>query len=323
MKCLCRKGENDGNDSEKASSSNNNPSHKIPFFSHLHISSSKIFALQAVLIWAFLCLPGNIATLYMYHNLPPVPQESGSPSNVTGSTAAVLPPGNESRLDLSEERNSLKLHRRFAETFCRRMSSACQVQPEKTAVCETVVLDSIEKKVNNASLSDLLLKTSQPPSKWISRALEEVGASVRDSLRQIYPESCFPQQQPLNQSDLECYEKRDVYSPLAKAFYYWVEGVGVVIAGTLGVFGNILTILTLRKMRTNKNFNNLLIGLSVFDTFLIVVVMIEQIIMVFLDSEPLWYRYLYPKVFHPLRGIVQTSVIYVLMAVSTERFKVI
>ena len=74
--------------------------------------------------------------------------------------------------------------------------------------------------------------------------------------------------------------------------------------------------------KENRNFHRLLAGLAVVDTLLILDIMLEMsVIGVFLDSEPDWYKLAYPYIFHPGRGILQTAAIFMVTAVSTERYR--
>ena len=37
----------------------------------------------------------------------------------------------------------------------------------------------------------------------------------------------------------------------------------------------------------------------------------------------MWYKLLYPKVIHPLKGVVRSASIYMVVAVAAERFKAV
>jgi hypothetical protein len=64
--------------------------------------------------------------------------------------------------------------------------------------------------------------------------------------------------------------------------------------------GNLLTIVTLSLVKSNKNFNKLLIGLAVTDSLLILELILEMsIIGVFVKPEPLWFKLIYPFIVHP------------------------
>ncbi len=56
-----------------------------------------------------------------------------------------------------------------------------------------------------------------------------------------------------------------------------------------------------------------------FVFFLLIIFLLQS----FLGYEPTWFRLLYPHFLHPLRGFVQTSAIYMVVAVSAERFRAI
>jgi len=57
------------------------------------------------------------------------------------------------------------------------------------------------------------------------------------------------------------------------------------------------------QIKSNKNFNKLLIGLAVVDSILIFELMIEMsIIGAFVKPEPLWFTIIYPYIVHPGKG---------------------
>ena len=58
------------------------------------------------------------------------------------------------------------------------------------------------------------------------------------------------------------------------------------------------------------------------DTVLIIILVLEMsIVGVFMKAEPYWYVVSYPYVVHPGRGIIQTAAIFMVVAVSTERYR--
>ena len=66
----------------------------------------------------------------------------------------------------------------------------------------------------------------------------------------------------------------------------------------------------------------LLVGLAIIDSILIVDLIIEvSIVGVFMQTEPKWYIITYPFIFHPFRGIIQTTAIFMVVAVTTERYR--
>ena len=90
----------------------------------------------------------------------------------------------------------------------------------------------------------------------------------------------------------------------------------------LGIAGNILAILVLSKDTSNISFNRLLISLAVVDILLIVDMVVQKsIIGNFVKEEPLWYKLSYPFVWHPVKGMIQSAAIFMVVAVSAERYR--
>ena len=59
-----------------------------------------------------------------------------------------------------------------------------------------------------------------------------------------------------------CHELKSVYKNYVSAAHFWIEGVGIFGLGMFGLAGNILTIVTLSLVKSNKNFNKLLVRLN-------------------------------------------------------------
>ena len=68
-------------------------------------------------------------------------------------------------------------------------------------------------------------------------------------------------------------------------------------------------------------------SLSVADLALVVVMVVDKCIayhyMTYNTVEPLWFRLSYPYFWHPIKGIFLCSTIYMVVAVSAERFRAI
>ena len=126
-------------------------------------------------------------------------------------------------------------------------------------------------------------------------------------------------------SPLSCYERQEEWRSVHELSHFWVEGVAITAVGVFGICGNLLTILVLSQMDSNRSFNKLLVALSVVDTLLIVQTVGDTAILgVFSTGRlPAWYCALYPMLFHPLKGIIQTMTIYMVVAVSAERYKTV
>ena len=56
---------------------------------------------------------------------------------------------------------------------------------------------------------------------------------------------------------------------------YWMEGVLLTITGTIGLFGNVLSIVILSKPDMYNAFNNLLIALSTTDSIFILLAIMD------------------------------------------------
>ena len=65
----------------------------------------------------------------------------------------------------------------------------------------------------------------------------------------------------------ECYENFTIYYPLYNNAKFWIEGVLLILVGTLGLFGNFLTLAVLSQSK-KSTFNQLLIALSICDRYL-------------------------------------------------------
>ncbi|TRY77431.1 hypothetical protein TCAL_07428 [Tigriopus californicus] len=121
-----------------------------------------------------------------------------------------------------------------------------------------------------------------------------------------------------------CGEKMMDYQYLITGSHFWIKGIALTILGSCGLLGNIITIFVLSKLQTSKNFNKLLITLATCDSLLIIYFIMEKsIVETFSYEEPLWYRVAYPYILHPLRGIIETATVYMVVAISADRFRAI
>jgi len=126
----------------------------------------------------------------------------------------------------------------------------------------------------------------------------------------------------LSLQGLQCHELRKDWQSIVSMSQFIIQGISVTIIGIFGFAGNILSVIVLLQCRDNRNFHLLLVGLAVIDTLLIVDLIIEvSIVGVFMQKEPKWYIITYPYIFHPIRGIIQTAAIFMVVAVTTERYR--
>ena len=59
--------------------------------------------------------------------------------------------------------------------------------------------------------------------------------------------------------DTTCFESIKDYENFREGTKYWIEGVGILVVGSVGLLGNLLAILVFRRSRGNKGFHKLLI----------------------------------------------------------------
>ena len=62
--------------------------------------------------------------------------------------------------------------------------------------------------------------------------------------------------------DYVCYESLEEYGPIILNIHYWMNGIGTIVIGSIGIIGNIITILVLQRIDTNVMFNRLLLTLG-------------------------------------------------------------
>ena len=67
--------------------------------------------------------------------------------------------------------------------------------------------------------------------------------------------------------------------------------------------------------------------LAITDCLLIIDSFVQKSIIPYFTGElpsiPLWYKVTYPYFWHPFKGIIVTTTIYMIVAVSAERFRAV
>ena len=76
------------------------------------------------------------------------------------------------------------------------------------------------------------------------------------------------EEQSVKNVTYECYENFTIYYPLYNNAKFWIEGVLLILVGTLGLFGNLLTLAVLSQSK-KSTFNQLLIALSICDRYIL------------------------------------------------------
>ena len=93
---------------------------------------------------------------------------------------------------------------------------------------------------------------------------------------------------------------------------------------TVSVFVNFYSKFKWNWWETSHDFD---CRLSIFDCMLIADSLIERSILPYFTVEspiePIWFRKTYPYIWHPFKGIITTLTIYMMLAVSAERFRAI
>ena len=124
--------------------------------------------------------------------------------------------------------------------------------------------------------------------------------------------------------NITCYEKIEDFSAMRENARFWLEGISITVVGGVGFCGNIMAILVLSTYTTNVSFNRLLMSLAVVDSLLILDMMVQKsIIGNFVTVEPLWYKISYPFFWHPAKGMIQSGAIFMVVAVSAERYRAV
>lgn len=271
-----------------------------------------MFLIQAIAIWTGLCLPGNIVTGILYYQINYGTPKDLDPLLTDGGSMKI-----EEILSLEDESKD----RRPIQAVCHHLLSICeQTSDVQFSECE----DKLVKDYRNPELKSTMHQFAANIT--TNSTLEELYSQLLNYLPPDFQE-CLSQILDGGQDStglLECHEDKATYGHWVARSTFWVEGVAVTVVGTFGLIGNVLTMLIFRQIKTNKNFNNLLIILSFWDFLLILDVMGEMsIIGVFMGKEPMWFKVLYPWIIHPIRGFIQTTSMYMVVAVSTERFQAV
>ena len=128
-----------------------------------------------------------------------------------------------------------------------------------------------------------------------------------------------------------CYERVDDYAELLRLCDFWLHGVAMAAAGAFGLIGNALTLLVLPRAaavcgaaESGRNFRRLLMSLAAVDSAVIVFFVGDiSVCGQFLAEEPYWYRVSYPYLIHPVRNMTLTASVFVVVAISAERYRAI
>ena len=103
---------------------------------------------------------------------------------------------------------------------------------------------------------------------------------------------------------------------------YWVEGVFTFIVGSLGLFGNLVSISVLSAKDMRNAFNILLIVLASVDSFLIGFAILDYSLIRAFAVPGLGgdvYKRLFPYFLYPTTNVVLCFSIFLVVAIAFER----
>lgn len=122
----------------------------------------------------------------------------------------------------------------------------------------------------------------------------------------------------------DCYEKVERWEPILYGLRFWIEGVALSLVGIIGLAGNVLSLLVLTTSDRKSSFNSHLVLLAVADSFFLLVYLLDvSYIDAFGHRLPEWYKALFPLLLHPLKAMLMSMCIYMIVAIAANRFRAI
>ena len=106
---------------------------------------------------------------------------------------------------------------------------------------------------------------------------------------------------------------------VVQATAFWLDGVTKTLVAMLGVASNILAAYVLNKPKMKNSFNMCLVALACIDTIFLVCSILESFRKRFGLSTNLQII-LYPQLLYPLSNISLTASIYLIVAITLERY---
>ena len=100
---------------------------------------------------------------------------------------------------------------------------------------------------------------------------------------------------------------------------FWLETVSILPLGSLGLVGNCIAVLTLRRPTLQTTFHQSLVALAICDVMFLIMILTDQII----DQTSLFYVILFPYFWNPVMNILLSSQTFMIMSIATERFLVV
>ena len=116
------------------------------------------------------------------------------------------------------------------------------------------------------------------------------------------------------------------------SIYFWLDGVTKLLIASVGIFGNIFTIMILSSRELRSTFHSFLVVLAGFDLFYLFLILLEEIPQVedIITQKTTYpdencqlnkaWAFLYPYFIHPFQYIFLTSSENLTLAISVDRF---
>ena len=111
----------------------------------------------------------------------------------------------------------------------------------------------------------------------------------------------------------EIYDKKIVWE-------YWLYGVTNVIIAGIGIFLNLLGVLTLFKNKDRSLFHNLMLSLFFIDTIVLITTILTQL-QINIGSYSSFISYVFPYFSYPLKGISIYASVWMTIFMSFERYQ--
>ena len=113
------------------------------------------------------------------------------------------------------------------------------------------------------------------------------------------------------------FQEEDIYQD--RDTLHWsvlvLEETMIPLVGTLGLIGNLVSILVLRRPDMKSTFNQSLIMLAVVD----ILILINFIFIFSMDVNSLVYKYLFPYFLYPIKIILHSWEMFLTMSIAAER----
>ncbi|XP_040579060.1 G-protein coupled receptor daf-37 isoform X1 [Lepeophtheirus salmonis] len=260
---------------------------------------SWLFFLQAVVVWMVVCLPGNIFTFILYRDVANKGDRTFI-SNINSSSVGSMNENSYSAL---------------------RINCGNNTNPREWVLCTLHLLQNMSIPYPSPICYSGTFNGSACYEELINMREIVLG---EDNYHYIVSLEA-PEAQD---KEYLCHETHEVSSFYLKFSTFWLEGVCILIVGGFGLIGNIMTLVVLGRIDSNTTYNKLLMTLAIVDFLLIFYYFLDYgVIGTFIRSqkkpEPLWYRLAYPYFLHPFRQTVVSASIFMIVAISAERYRAI